>query len=270
MRKIYPEFTNFYVDVHNNSKTLKMSNMHLVLTMCQAQSQTFYGDSPIWCPWRPYGIGPLIGSILQIGKLRLWDRWSSLLKATHLNKQQNKNLNLCSEAPEPAFITTVWFRRSFERSRRHLCLVGRSWLETIGLSYDECDNVYREITQCLVCSANVTYKDNECLWPWPSLLKLKIILSMITVEIEDKDSNSLGLVALVMEVTQLGWVGWCCDPWHQHSWSCGRCPGLWAAAAGAEGPLVDKGDRVDTLVSLVTNNSSTVIQRGEEKKVEVR
>lgn len=38
-----------------------------------------------------------------------------------------------------------------------------------------------------------------------------------------------------------------------------------AAAAGAEGLLVDKGDRVATLASLVTSNSSIIIQRGKEK-----
>lgn len=45
----------------------------------------------------------------------------------------------------------------------------------------------------------------------------------------------------------------------------------WAAAGNkVEGPLVDKGDKVVTLVSLMTNNSSTMIQRGQGQKVKVR
>lgn len=45
----------------------------------------------------------------------------------------------------------------------------------------------------------------------------------------------------------------------------------WAAAGSkAEGPLVDKGDKVVTLVSLMMSNSSTMIQRGQGLKVKVR
>ena len=36
------------------------------------------------------------------------------------NKQQKKNLIIHSEAPEPTFLTIMWFRCSFENSRRHL------------------------------------------------------------------------------------------------------------------------------------------------------
>lgn len=45
----------------------------------------------------------------------------------------------------------------------------------------------------------------------------------------------------------------------------------WAAAESRmEGPFVDKGNRVVSLVSLMTSNSSTVIQRGQGQKVKVR
>ena len=42
---------------------------------------------------------------------------------------------------------------------------------------------------------------------------------------------------------------------------------LTSVAAGAQCPLVDKRDSVATFASLVTSNSSIIIQRGKEKKV---
>lgn len=94
---------------------------------------------------------------------------------------------------------------------------------------------------------------------------------MVTEEIEELDANSLGMIAWV---TRMNWLD------EDETRGIGilghevRVLGLrqeWAAAGSrADGPLVDKGNKVVTLVSLMMSNSSTMIQRGQGQRVKVR
>ena len=103
-----------------------------------------------------------------------------------------------SEASEPAFLTVMWFRCSFENRRRHppSPLADPNWRPEDCHRMNETACI--EKSQCLVHSANATHKDRDCLWLSPLLLTfLKSDLSMISIKVEDKAANSLGAVALI-------------------------------------------------------------------------
>lgn len=79
------------------------------------------------------------------------------------NKRQNRNLIVHSEASEPAFLTVMWFRCSFENRRRHAhsSLADPNWRPEDCHQMNETAGI--EKSQCLAHLENATRKDSDCL-----------------------------------------------------------------------------------------------------------